>query len=182
MGYILNVDLETSEGPSQEVYVRVESLTYNKVTNEVSLQLTYWLDQSYALNFNRAYLDEEPKNAIGLVQERLLYFENNDSEGQEVLLPHFLKATVSTTQEIEIPVYEEREVKKEIPYTSFDEEGEEITLYRTVSVKDEVKVGTKIEVKEVVDTSLLDNMFGFVYSKVKEELVKWFPEKTIEIR
>lgn len=182
MGFKINVDLETSDGPSHEVYVRIESLTYNKVTNEVSLQLTYWLDQSYALAFNRAYLDEEPKNAIGLIQERLLYFEDNDSEGKEILLPHFLKASVSTTKEIEVPIFEEKEVKKEVPYTSFDEEGDEITLYRTVSVKDKVKVGTKVEVKEVVDTSLLDNMFGFVYSKVKEELVKWFPEKTIEIR
>jgi len=182
MGFKLNVDLETSEGPSHEVYVRVESLTYNKVTNEVSLQLTYWLDQSYALAFNRAYLDEEPKNAIGLVQERLLYFNGNDSEGIEILLPHFLKTTVTTTKKVEIPVYEERVGKKEVPYTSFDEEGEEITLYRTVTVKDKVKVGTKEEVRDVVDTSLLDNMFGFVYSKVKEELVKWFPDKTIEIR
>ena len=182
MGFKINVDLETSEGPSHEVYVRIESLTYNKVTNEVSLQLTYWLDQSYALAFNRAYLDEEPKNAIGLIQERLLYFEDNDSEGKEILLPHFFKASVSTTKEIEVPIFEEKEVKKEVPYTSFDEEGDEITLYRTVSVKDKVKVGTKVEVKEVVDTSLLDNMFGFVYNKVKEELIKWFPEKTIEIR
>lgn len=182
MGYILNVDLETSEGPSHEVYVRVESLTYNKVANEISMQLTYWLDQSYALAFNRAYLDEEPKNAVGLVQERLLYFEDENSDGKEILLPHFLKASVSVQREVKVPIFEDREVKKEVPYTSFDEDGDEITLYRTVSSKDRVKVGTKTEVKDVIDTSLLDDMFGFVYSKVKNELVKWFPDNTIEIR
>jgi hypothetical protein len=40
MGFILNVDLETSEGPSHEVYVRIESLTYNKVANDIAVQLT----------------------------------------------------------------------------------------------------------------------------------------------
>lgn len=182
MGFIVNVDLETSEGPSHEVYVRIESLTYNKVANDIAVQLTYWFDQSYALKFNREYLDEEPKNATGLVQERLLYFDNTDSEGIEVLVPHFFKTSVSTQKEVELPIFEEREVKKEVPYISFDEEGEAITLYKTVSIKEKVEIGTKIEVREVVDTSLLDNTFGFVYSRVKEELTKWFPNKTIEIR
>jgi hypothetical protein len=182
MGFILNVDLETSEGPSHEVYVRVESLNYNKVVNEVSFQLTYWLDQSYALAFNRAYLDEETKNAVGLVQERLLYYKDNDSEGEEILLPHFVRVNVSTRKEIKIPIYEEKEIKKEVPYTSFDEEGDELTLYRTVTIKEKVEVGVKLEEKDVVDTTLLDNMFGFVYSEIKKELTKWFPDKSIEIR
>lgn len=182
MGFIINADLETSDGPSHEVYVRIESLTYNKVVNEVSMQLTYWLDQSYALNFNRAYLDEETRNAIGLVQERFIYFEDDTSEGIEILLPHFLKVTTSEEREVETPIYEEKEVSKEVPYTSFDEDGEEITLYKTVKTVEKVAAGTKVEVREVIDTSVLDNMFGFVYGKVKEELLKWFPDKSIEIR
>jgi hypothetical protein len=87
MGFVLNVDLETSEGPSHEVYTRIESLSYNKVTSEVRFQLTYWLDRDHAIRFNRTYLSEERKNAIGLVQERVLYFEDDISDGKEVLLP-----------------------------------------------------------------------------------------------
>ena len=178
MGFKLNVDLETSSGPSQEVYVRIESLTYNKVTSEIMLQLTYWSSRKEALRFNRTYLEEEARNAIGLISERVIYF-NGEIE-DEILLPHFLKGSIATRQEVEVPIYETQLTDKEIPYVSFDDNGDEITLYRTVQTKEDVQVGTKIETKQVIDQSVLNDTFGFAYSLVKKELTKWFPKDNIE--
>ena len=31
MGFILNVDLETSAGPTQEAYIRIDNYRFNKV-------------------------------------------------------------------------------------------------------------------------------------------------------
>jgi len=61
MGFVLDVDLETSEGPSHEVYVRIESLSFNKVTSKVQFQLTFWQDRDQAIRFNRTLLSEPKK-------------------------------------------------------------------------------------------------------------------------
>ena len=180
MGFKLNVDLETSLGPTQELYVRVESFNFNKVTSELGFQSTYWVDQKHAVRFNRLYLDEPIKNAVGLVQERVLYFPDEISDGEEIQLDHYLTRQVGTEEEVDVPVFKTVEVKKEVPYVSFDENGDEIQLYRTITENREERVGSKKEIRRVVKPELLSDIFGFCYKEIKEYLAQWFPEDKIE--
>lgn len=179
MGFILDVDLETSEGPSHEVYVRIESLTFNKVTMEVQLQLTYWQAKDYANRFNRTYASENKKNAIGLIQERVVYYENETSEGVELLFPHFLKTTVTKQEEIEVTKFEMKQVEKEVPYISFDEEGNEITKVRKVIKEEKVKVGVEKKLEDIFDYSALSNIFEFSYNFARKELSNLVPDTKI---
>lgn len=180
MGFKLNVDLETSNGPSHEVYVRIESLVINRVTATARFQLTYWIDKDHATAFNREYVEDEQKNMIGLVQERLLYFEDETSDGVEVLVPHMIEEEIAEEQEVEVPVFETKTIHKEVPYTSFDEDGDEITLFRTVTSQENVKVGSTVETRKVINISLAENIFKFGYSKVFNKLKEFFPEHKIE--
>lgn len=183
MGFILDVDLETSEGPSHEVYVRVESFTFNKVTSMVQFQITYWQDQKSAIRFNRITLDEEPRSAVGLIQERVLYFEDENSDGTELLLPHHMKVPLTVQEEVEVPKYETQLVEREVPYVSFDENGDEITKYRTVTKEEEVKVGVEKQFTEVISTTLLGNVMGFIYNKIKDRLSEFIPaDKIITVK
>lgn len=181
MGFILDVDLETSEGPSHEVYVRVESLTFNKVTMEVGFQLTYWESKEYAEKFNRFTTDQPPNNAVGLIQERVIYFKDDESDGEEVLFPHHIKTQIIKVDVTEIPIIETKEVKVEVPYVSFDENGEEITKYRTIVKEEEVQVGVENIEKEIFDYSALNNIFEFAYNHAKKVLGKLIPEDKILI-
>jgi len=78
-------------------------------------------------------------------------------------------------------ILEEQEVSKEVPYVSFDEDGEEITLYRTVVSKELVKVGETEVYKKVVDYGVIDNLQTFCYNHLVEKLSEVFPEDKIEI-
>jgi len=179
MGFILDVDLETSEGPSHEVYVRVESLTFNKVTMETGFQLTYWETKEYAEKFDRITTDQEPNNAIGLIQERVIYFKDDESDGEEILFPHHIKTQIIKVDTTEVPVIETREEKVEVPYVSFDENGEEITKYRTIVKEEEVQVGVENIEKEVFDYSALNNIFEFAYNHAKKVLGELIPKDKI---
>lgn len=181
MGFKLNVDLETSNGPSHEVYVRIESLIINRVTAKARFQLTYWIDQDNAIAATKIYTDEESRNMVGLIQERILYYEDEDSDGVEILLPHMLEEDIAEEKEIEVPVMEKQTVSKEVPYTSFDENGDEITLYRTVSSEQNVKVGTEVQIRKVINIKLAENIFAFGYSRIKTMLESKFPSNKIEI-
>lgn len=182
MGFILDVDLETSEGPSHEVYVRVESLTFNKVTMEVGFQLTYWETKEYAEKFNRIATDDEPNNAVGLIQERVIYFQDDESDGVEILFPHHIKTPITKVEETGIPVIETRQEEIEVPYVSFDENGEEITKYRKIYKDVEEQVGVEIKEREVFDYSALSNIFEFAYDHAKKVLGKLIPEDKILIK
>lgn len=179
MGFVLDVDLETSQGPSHEVYVRIESLTFNKVTSLMQFQITYWQDRDQAIRFNRTYMSEERKNAVGLIQEKVVYFNSADSEGEEILLPHHMKVSVSRKKEVEVPLFEDVEVEVEVPYVSFDENGDEITKYRKITKTESKQVGTEFKKQEVIDGTLLKDTFGFCYGKIKEKLSEFFPAERI---
>ena len=181
MGFRLNVDLETSSGPSQEVYVRIESLVVNRVTARARFQVTYWLDQDHAIKTNREYVEEEVRPQVGLIQERVLYYEDDESEGVEIILPHMLEEDMAEEADVEVPIFKEQEIVKEVPYTSFDENGDEITLYRSVKSKQNVKVGTEIEKRKVINIKLAENIFEFGYSRIKKMLETKFPSDKIEI-
>lgn len=180
MGFKLNVDLETSSGPSHEVYVRIESLVINRVTATARFQLTYWIDQDHAIAFNKEYVEEEQRNMVGLVQERLLYYENEDSEGIEVFVPHMIEVDIAEEKEITVPVYETRTINKEVPYISFDENGDEITLFRTNTSEESIKIGSKVETRKVININLAENIFKYGYSEVINKLKEFFPENKIE--
>lgn len=181
MGFILDVDLETSEGPSHEVYVRIESLTFNKVTMQVGFQLTYWESKEYAEKFNRVATDDEPNNAVGLIQERVIYFTDDESDGVEILFPHHIKTEIVKVQETEIPIIEVKQEEMEVPYVSFDENGEEITKYRTVIKEIEEQTGVDIKEKEVFDYTALQDIFGYCYNHAKKVLGELIPEEKILI-
>lgn len=179
MGYVLNADLETSLGPTQELYVRVEGFTFNKVTAQLSFQITYWIDRDHAIKFNKVYLEEENKNAKGLIQNKVIYFENEESEGKEMQLEQFNRVLVADKQEIDVPVFEEQNVKIEVPYISFDENGEEVTKYREVIRKKKVQVGSNKETRSVIDVKAFNNIYGYCYKKLKEYLSTFLPEEAI---
>ena len=82
-------------------------------------------------------------------------------------------------KEVKIPVFKTKIVQVEVPYISFDEQGDEITLYRTVEEEKEVKVKTVKETKKVIDLSVLDDLTGNSYKVLKEELNKFFPSNKI---
>ena len=180
MGFIVKADFETNLGPTQELYVRVEGFTFNKVNAQLSYQITYWVDRDHAIRHNRIYLDEEVKGMKGLVQHNLIYFDNPESEGKEIKLSQFEKVIVSSVQEVETPQYEEQMVEVEVPYVSFNSEGEELMKYRKVVKPKKVQIGSVKESRQVIDLKAFDNVYGYVYSNLKQYLTNFFSEELIE--
>ena len=179
MGFILNADLETSLGPTHELYVRVEGFTFNKVTAQLSFQITYWIDRDKAVRFNKIYLEEDNKNAKGLIQNKVIHFADDEEEGKELELKQFYKVLVANEDEVEVPIFEDQEVRKDVPYISFDENGDEITKYREVIRKQKVQVGVKKETRSVIDVKAFNNIYEYCYTRLQEYLSTLFPLESI---
>lgn len=180
MGIKLHLDIETNRGPTNELYIRIDSWKINMSINEIIFTTTTWLDKTYADRFLREYYTDELKPAIGLVQAKLIYYENLSDDGKEIVLENLYKVPMYIEKEIESDIYEEQNVFKEVPYVSFDENGDEITLYKTVTAPEKVKVGTKKEVKKVIDYTIIDRLNEFSYIHLIEKLSEVFPKDKIE--
>ncbi len=180
MGFIINADFETNLGPTQELYVRVEGFTFNKVTAQLSFQITYWIDQASAIRHNRVFLDEEVKGMKGLVQDGVIYFDSPESSGKEIKLSQFERVIISKEDEIESPEYETQMVEVEVPFISFDEDGDEIMKTRIVTKPKEVQVGTILETRSVIDLEAFDDIYGYVYRRLKQYLSTFFNEELIQ--
>lgn len=180
MGIRLHVDLETNRGPTKELYIRIDSWKVNMTVNEIKFTTTSWLDKSYGDRFLRKYFTDDLKPAVGLVGGKIIYYEDPLSEGQELVIDNLYIAPMVIEKEVTEDVFEERTVKKEVPYVSFDENGDEVTLYRTVDAPEKVKIGTETEIQKVVDYTAVDRLREFSYDYLVEELKKVFPEDKIE--
>lgn len=181
MGLILNLDLETNQGPTNKLYIRIDTWRINNTVNEIRYSTTSWLDKSYGDKFLRKYYDDELQNSIGLVTQDVVFYDKAGSDGIEIHIPNLYTTHPYVEEAIEVDVLEEQKVTKEVPYVSFDEEGNEITLYRTVTNKEKVKVGTDIVTKKVIDYSIpLNNLGEFCYNNLIQALGKSFPIDKIE--
>lgn len=180
MGLQVNLDLETNRGPTNKLFFRIDSYRINSTVNEVIFTTTSWLSKEYADKTLRKYVEQPIQPSVGLVSNKVIDY-SSDKNGREVVIDNLYKLQMSKILEVDEPIYEEKEVSKEHPYISFDEEGNEITLYRTVTSKEKVQVDSIKKNKEVVDHTFLDNLKQNCYSYLKKELSKVFPEDNIKI-
>lgn len=180
MGFRLNVDLETSSGPTQEAYIRIDNYRFSKVTHELILTTTTWLNQEKAHSFNRKYLEEPMKNAVGLISAGVLYYPDPTSEGEEITIPNLFKHNVVVEQEVEFNTYREVEKLVQVPYVSFDFNGDEVTKYKDEIVVEKEIASSYTEKRNVLDASVITNLYEYSYNVVKQNLMKLFPEETIE--
>lgn len=180
MGFIVNADIETNRGPTSELYIRIENWKINKAVGEIKFTTTTWVSKEFADRFLREYFDEPLKNSVGIVSSKLVYYSDDNLDGKEYDVPNYFTMPMYVEKEVEVPIYETKKVSKEFPYVSFDENGDEITLYRTVTSEEEVQVGTEKVTKQVMDYGIVDRLAEVTYNYLKQQLKEYFPEELIE--
>ena len=180
MGLRINVDLETSGGPTQELYVRIDTLNLNKVASKIKYFVSYWIDKDHALRFNRTYLEQARPGANGIVAREVVYYADENSDGTELTLPLLFETRPVSKQIITLPVYEMKPTVVEVPYVSFDENGDEVTKYRKIEEEKRVEVGKKEEERHIIDNEKLFNIQETCYEDMKKQLSEIFPLDSIE--
>ena len=182
MGLRLNVDLDTNRGQTNEAYMILESVRFNRVNTRVEFTTSLWVNRDAALAFQKKYIDSPLGSSEGMLQREVIYYESTkDTKGTEITLDNYYIVDIAREEEIITPVYEEKEVIKKVPFITFDEEGEEIVKEKEITKLEKVKVGENKEIKKVFDISLVHNIFEFTYGELRKILSKHFPIEKLEI-
>ena len=83
MGLRVRADLETSLGPSKNVYVRVENINLNRTFGKIKVAVTYWIDKESSEDFKHSE-ERYPENQIS---NHIVYYRSKNDLGQELYLP-----------------------------------------------------------------------------------------------
>ena len=181
MGLRINADIETSSGPTNAVYIRVDGFKWSKLSNEISFTTSAWLSKDESDAFRKIHADDKSPNAVGILSPLVTLYDSEESLGREINIENFFKFVPTFKDVVETPIFEEKEVSEEIPYVSFDSEGEEITLYRTKVSTQKVQIGSETVEKVFLDTNAINNPIGYCYKELKARLSSIIPANLIEI-
>lgn len=178
MGLTIKGDFDTSYGTATNIYATVGSFHFKKYTGIVFFNYTYWISKSYA---DRYYIKYEGQATLpeptGKISERVVYYPPNNSFPKDYILPHGLEFFLGSPQEVELPEVKVIEKEEQVPYITFDKEGNEIIAYRKEITREEVITQDSVfETRNVLDLSLLNNIYSFGYSKLVDHLKGFIPE------
>lgn len=179
MGIRLQIDLETNRGPTNELYIRIDHFKINRTVGKIGFTTTLWLNKELADNTLKRSAKDPIQPSIGLVNPKVIYYPDLESDGINATFQEFYEVPMVKKKEVEEDIFETIKVKKEVPYVSFDENGDEITLYRTVEADEKKKVRTEKTLKEVIDYSIINNLEEFCYNHVVKILSEVIPKDKI---
>ena len=180
MGIRLHVDLETNRGPTNELYIRIDHFKINRTVAKIGISTTIWLNKELADRKLKRSANDPIQPSIGLVNPKVVYYPDLESDGVDATFQEFYEIPMVREKEVEEDIFETIKVKKEVPYVSFDENGDEITLYRTVEADEKKKVKTEKITKQIVDYTIINNLEEFCYNHVVKILSEVIPENKIE--
>ena len=112
-------------------------------------------------------------------REVVYYSDSEDLDGKEVTLDNYFKVSTVNEVTVEEPVYKKQVVVKEVPYVSFDENGDEVEKIKIVEREEDVQVDTISKKRKLIDYSLMEKPFELAYKHLKDELSKHFPKDKI---
>lgn len=178
MGYIVKGDFDTSYGKLNEIYCRIESFHFNRQTGYCNFSYTYWPSKHASDVHTPVYEGDSVKKVIEMLDTQIIMYADSNTF-DDILLPHSIKVFAGTEKTIEEPVFEYQDYTEEIPYISFDENGNEVTKTRTVISQKKVQAGVKQVTKNVFDSSTIQNIWEFGYTALKQKISEWIPQDSI---
>lgn len=176
MGLKLNVDIDTALGQTKELYIRIESITVHRTFGRVTVAITAWKSKKDS-DISKNSRGEKVQ---GLVGNKIVYYEIEDSLGQEVMIPSVISFDTTKPRRVVVPVFEDRESFEEVPYKDVDEEGNWITCYKTEKTVERVQIGEREEITQELDLRVEDNLLSWSYGQVKAKLAEIVPIGLIE--
>jgi len=180
MGIVIEAEIETNQGPTNKLFFRIDSFKVNRTVGDITFTTTSWLNKVHGDNFVRYFYDDALRSAIGLISSRIVYYKSAKSKGKEINIDNLYKVPMYNEVEVEEPIFSSKSITKEAPYVSFDENGDEVTLYKTITHQEQVQSGTKKVTKKLMDYSVINRLEEFCYEHLAKELEKYFPKKNIK--
>lgn len=187
MGLIIRSQLETDIGHIDSPYVVISDYKISKTSAEIGYRISYFTSKEYwKQSLPYEVSDLEIHRSLPLEARfspsNVLYPHNDDGALRwvEVNFPQYFNIKLSEVTEVEVPIIEEKEVKKQIPYVTFDSEGNELIKYDEEIIIEKVEVGKEKVKKELIMHKYFDNPMEFAYNHLKQELSSLLPEIIIE--
>lgn len=176
MGLVIKADLETDLGASKNVYARVENINLNRTFGKIKVAVSYWIDKASSEDLKHT----EDRNPETQISTHVLYHGKSNDLGLELDLPVVFEFDMYKPLKVMVPEYAIREYTNEVPYVSFDSRGRKQTKYKTQKFTENIKVGEREDIHQVLDLSIEHNLVSWCYGQIRAKLGELVPVELIE--
>ena len=166
MGLLIKGDWETEKGQFQQIYLCIENFSYRKAKNQINVNISYWPAHDCT------------KDGTNSIINRAILYEGK----KEIDISFPANVVIDLHEEVSAmePIYEVREVTEEVPYISFDENGDEVTKYREILTEQKIQINEEKVTKKVKNIDIIkEDIFKTIYNKIEIELYKIYNFKEI---
>tara|TARA_B100000212_G_scaffold63224_1_gene43280 strand:+ start:753 stop:1301 length:549 start_codon:yes stop_codon:yes gene_type:complete len=179
MGIIIKADLDTNNGSTNKAYASIRTFTVNRERYHISYNVQYFLNKNSVQKPTYIGEDIDYGSISPFFSPYNIIFYKGKGKFEELNLIQNKKLILGKSKTISIPIYEELEKIKEVPFITFDQDGNEVEIVRHQKVKVKEKVGSEKVKKEIIDESLIENPLKACYEDLEKELIKVFGKKNI---
>ena len=173
MGLIIKNEIDTHIGAITNLYAVITQYRVHRRSGQIRANVEYFTSKETYQSTLRKYVDEiNPNNPIDgsqLLVEDVVCYDKKDKP-TEVKLPVHLDYNFSIEKEVEIPIFEIQKTEEEVPYVSFDKDGNEIKKTRNTIRHNQVQVRVDKKIESVIDWGLVENPLKYIYTRLKEDL------------
>jgi hypothetical protein len=174
MGFIIKQPLETNQGILTEAYVRIEMYRVDVFNGYLHTTVCMYPSKQGAADSFPEYFGESQTKPSQNVGVNITY---ND---QEMEYPTYFYFPMTSSVQIEQPVFETTTTTQTSTYYDFDDTGNIVEKTRTEDVVKSVQTGTETIIKYKVDVAQAEgNVYAFAYNLVKAEYGKIFGNENI---
>jgi hypothetical protein len=174
MGFIIKQPLETNQGLLMESYVRIETYIVNVYGGTIGATVAMYPTKQAAADSFAEYYGEPSSKPSQIVGVSITY------DNKEIEYPTYFEFPITSSVQVDIPMFENTTETKVSTYYDFDETGNIIEKTREEEIIKSIQTGTQTITKYKVDIKQAENnVYAFAYDLVKKEFGKIFGDKNI---
>jgi archaellin len=170
MGFTISQTIQTYNfGELTSFYGRIERYSIDKILGQIRATVALYPSLTEASTSFPLYLDGLHDSVPSQISTLITH------NGIEFEYPTVFNFEVTTSIEVNEPIYEYNEVSEQIGYLDFDVDGNVIEKFNTVIKTVKTQIGTQIVTRKYADINKISgNVYKYFYPLVMEEYGKIF--------
>lgn len=174
MGFLVTGSIfNTTQGQFDCLYGRIDAYSYWRFDGSINAMVVLYEPKEMKkgnINYPIDNFNVE-SNVIGVVLEK---------DGEELQYPTSVKIPVTSSINVNIPIYHTHITSQSINYYDFDESGEVVEKTKWEYTSQSLMVGSQTVEQDILNTEVLTgNVFPYMYNVVTEKFKEIFGEENI---
>lgn len=175
MGFTITGSLYKTNphGEIDSIYGRIVAYRFDKTLGEVSATVCLYKNAKGAKSNQNVNYPNDFEESQALIGNDLQIV--NGDETTSISYPSLIYIPITSSVDVEIPIFTNHLISQSINYYDFDENGEVVEKTKWEYFSQSVQIGIEVQKQDIINTELIiGNPFPFIYNVVTSKYKEVF--------